>query len=296
MDKVVGIIQFKNKILVGKVLQDKIADFGGLIYVFPGGTVNEGESLENAVIREINEETALIIDEVSLIGSRIHPKTGQKISYFYAQTQSDTVSAIGADNDDIESLEWLELENLFEKVPTIYSEVSKYLLNINAYSFDFEKCKFSKIKSIDKSNTQIMLSFYKEILEAEYKYDKDRVTSDENISKQIEFLKDSLKKSGFELFIISNSGVNIGFLALQDEYNLEADYYFTYIPSLLISKNYRGKGYGKTAMNFSKKIARLKGYSHIGLNVLPYNVPALNLCKSQGFTEYEIKMMAKIVD
>jgi len=198
------------------------------------------------------------------------------------------------DNDDIEMLEWLSIEDLFEKVPTIFSEVAKYLLNNNAYSFKFENCTFTKIKKLDSKNSQTMRLFYKEIQEAEYEYNNDRVTSDENISKQIKVLEESLTENGFELFIISTNGENIGFLELQDEYNLEADYYYTYIHSLLISKRFRGKGYGKIAMNFSNKIAKLKGYSHLGLNVLPNNVPALNLYKSQGFTEYGIEMMAEV--
>jgi len=294
MDKVVGIIQFKHKILVGKVLPNKIKDFGGIPYIFPGGTVEEGESLEDAVIREVKEESGLDILNAIRIGDRIHPKTGQKITYFYTTVDNDIVSAIGKDNDDIEMLEWLSIEDLFEKVPTIFSEVAKYLLNNNAYSFKFENCTFTKIKKLDSKNSQTMRLFYKEIQEAEYEYNNDRVTSDENISKQIKVLEESLTENGFELFIISTNGENIGFLELQDEYNLEADYYYTYIHSLLISKRFRAKGYGKIAMNFSNKIAKLKGYSHLGLNVLPNNVPALNLYKSQGFTEYGIEMMAEV--
>lgn len=52
------------------VLDDKILlvkERGG--YHLPGGGINLGETPENAVVREVKEETGMIIDNVRLVGS-----------------------------------------------------------------------------------------------------------------------------------------------------------------------------------------------------------------------------------
>ena len=85
MNTVLAIITNKDQVLLGKVKSEKIQDFGGIQYVFPGGKVEEGEELEKATIREVQEETGLTVEVVKMIGERVHPKTQKQIYYFHCQ-------------------------------------------------------------------------------------------------------------------------------------------------------------------------------------------------------------------
>jgi 8-oxo-dGTP diphosphatase len=127
MDKVLAIIENSDKILVGKVYPDKVADFGGLEYVFPGGSIEGEESPEEAIVREVREETGLDVKVKRLIGSRKHPKTGKNIHYFYCVSTSTKVFLDDPKNDDLESLKWVEKSKLLDLMPTLFNKVSDFL-------------------------------------------------------------------------------------------------------------------------------------------------------------------------
>jgi ADP-ribose pyrophosphatase YjhB (NUDIX family) len=59
--------------------------FAGGIYTLPGGVVEAGETLMQAVIREVREETAVEIEPVTLAGFRetiFHDKDGKASRHF----------------------------------------------------------------------------------------------------------------------------------------------------------------------------------------------------------------------
>jgi ribosomal protein S18 acetylase RimI-like enzyme len=157
-----------------------------------------------------------------------------------------------------------------------------------------KKLEIKKQKVLNVETEEIMKRFYLELQKAEYEFNNDRDLSEECNHTQIEDLKESMKEDNFELYIAFSSEVPIGFLELQDEFNAEASYKYTYVHALLISKEYQGRGYGKQLMEFAKSVAKSKGFKHIGLNVIPNNSPAVGLYKSQGFKEYGIEMMCDV--
>lgn len=125
--KVLAIICNGSKILVGKLRQEKLADFGGLEYVFPGGSVEDNEAPINAVKREVLEETGLEINDFEIIAERIHPVTKFVIQYYYATAAVSDVNVNSPENDDIESYEWISLQVLQEKMPTVFPAVLEFI-------------------------------------------------------------------------------------------------------------------------------------------------------------------------
>lgn len=55
---------------------------GRLMWQFPGGAVEPGETLKDAAKREVSEETGLSVEELRLLGQRVHPDTGRRVHYF----------------------------------------------------------------------------------------------------------------------------------------------------------------------------------------------------------------------
>jgi ADP-ribose pyrophosphatase YjhB (NUDIX family) len=79
------------------------------VYTFPGGRVEFGESLTEALIREIREETGLVIEIVGLIGYReaLPPRTGGYGHFVILPFAARWVSGEVALNDELDDARWL---------------------------------------------------------------------------------------------------------------------------------------------------------------------------------------------
>jgi 8-oxo-dGTP diphosphatase len=103
-----GIIEKDNKILL---IKRKNPPFKGC-YALPGGFVECGETVEDAVIREIREETGLITKVKSLLGVYSSPDRdprGHVISIVFIL---DVVGGQLKAGDDAKEAEFFDLNNL----------------------------------------------------------------------------------------------------------------------------------------------------------------------------------------
>ncbi len=120
---VLGIIRQDNKILLIKRKDDD-----GILWAFPGGTVEVGETDKDAVIREVMEETGVSCIANKLLGERLHPTTKVVIAYWLCDYQSG--EPIVNAPDEIDEVAWIEKEEIIEKLgPTLFEPVRKYLYN-----------------------------------------------------------------------------------------------------------------------------------------------------------------------
>lgn len=60
----IGILEFNDRILLIKRNRGNFSGYWGL----PGGKIEDGEHVDGAIIREINEETNLSVDFIDLVG------------------------------------------------------------------------------------------------------------------------------------------------------------------------------------------------------------------------------------
>jgi 8-oxo-dGTP pyrophosphatase MutT (NUDIX family) len=120
---VLGVVLNKEKIL----LVQKIDDLQKPLWQLPGGTVESSESDENAIAREILEETGITCAPVEKLGERTHPITRQQISYWRCNYLHGQPTV--REPDKFFSVLWLSKEDAASLLGTELFEPVKRLLS-----------------------------------------------------------------------------------------------------------------------------------------------------------------------
>ena len=95
-------------------------------WVFPGGTVEEGETARQAAIRECAEETGLAVAAEHEIGRRTHPVTGQRLTYI-ACTPTAGHDVRAAAPDELAEVRWLNPAQVHHLMPDLFDAVRDHL-------------------------------------------------------------------------------------------------------------------------------------------------------------------------
>lgn len=99
---------------------------GELLWQFPAGAIEPGESAEEAATRETQEETGLTVSVIKLLGERIHPKTQRLMSYTACEPVSGEARV--ADAEELDAIAWVALDEIPEYVPYgLFGPVQDYL-------------------------------------------------------------------------------------------------------------------------------------------------------------------------
>ncbi|MTI96119.1 MAG: NUDIX hydrolase [Firmicutes bacterium] len=103
----------------------------------PGGAVEQGETLEHAVIREVMEETNLTIeaDEIVAVNEAIFKEKGHHVLFitFKAKIIGGEISI--KDTEEITEIEWVDIQKANELMPYLPNGVDSLLKASSPYTF-----------------------------------------------------------------------------------------------------------------------------------------------------------------
>jgi 8-oxo-dGTP diphosphatase len=120
-----GMIVNKNNILL---LKRSLTDSMPGIYEFPGGVMDSGENLERALIREIQEETGLIINNISnYLGHFDYKSKKRNIimrQFTFLIESNENKVVISSEHDDFQ---WISLDSInLVKIP-LMEQIIEYV-------------------------------------------------------------------------------------------------------------------------------------------------------------------------
>ena len=102
------ILQNDSKILLVRRLKDP---FKGRL-ALPGGFINEGETAEDAAIREAREETSLEVEPIDILGVYSDPRRDPRKHIMSVVFIGIVTGGIQKAGDDAQEIEWLEMDRI----------------------------------------------------------------------------------------------------------------------------------------------------------------------------------------
>ena len=120
---VLGVIASNGKVLIVKRKPDRYVK--ALTWAFPGGRPEIGEELEEAVEREIKEETGLVVEAERVIHAKTYPEKRDLLAvYFLCRLKGGD----GRLSNEIEEMKWVKPEELEDYFTTSFHPKLKEMM------------------------------------------------------------------------------------------------------------------------------------------------------------------------
>jgi 8-oxo-dGTP diphosphatase len=117
-----AVIAHANRVLLIR----RASPASALLWTFPSGKLDPGESPSDAAVREAAEEAGVRVAPLVVLGSRLHPVTGWRVVYVACRLLDGT--AYAASPREVAEVRWAAFEELPELIPGgVYAPVRGWL-------------------------------------------------------------------------------------------------------------------------------------------------------------------------
>lgn len=107
------------------LIRRRIAE-GSLSWTLPSGKVEPGELPQDAAVREAFEEAGVVVESVRLLGERLHPVSGRRMSYTACRMLAGTARV--ASVREIAEVAWVTRAEIPVLIPGgLFKRVQEYL-------------------------------------------------------------------------------------------------------------------------------------------------------------------------
>ena len=89
--------------------------FKGMLSI-PGGLMSQGETAEDAMIREAREETSLVVEPIAILGVYSDPQRDPRMHTVSVTFITRVVQGNEYARDDASALEWINIEDELDRV------------------------------------------------------------------------------------------------------------------------------------------------------------------------------------
>jgi 8-oxo-dGTP diphosphatase len=118
----IGLLKKNQQVLIVRRKEKE----GSLMWQFPGGEIEENESILEAAQREVKEESNINCIAEKILCERVHPYT-KRYMYYIICSYKNEISSETKDKDIAEAI-WVNVSDLNKYFSTdLYEPVSKYL-------------------------------------------------------------------------------------------------------------------------------------------------------------------------
>ena len=98
------------------------------------------------------------------------------------------------------------------------------------------------------------------------------------------------------LWVIGDGAMPVGYAVLTFGFSLEYGGRDAFVDEVFIQEPYRGKGWGRRAMEFAEEAARNLGVRALHLEVTRANARARTLYESLGYQEHDRPLLTKLLN
>jgi 8-oxo-dGTP diphosphatase len=135
------------------LVRRKNEPFKGMLSI-PGGFINEGETAEDAMMREAKEETSLIVEPIAILGIYSDPQRDPRMHTISVTFITKIVKGNENARDDAAALQWVNIVGELDK-----------LIESNQLAFDHSKIlndykKWVKKTGVDSIDSSSSITFW----------------------------------------------------------------------------------------------------------------------------------------